>query len=164
MVPASRAATLTGAWRRLRLLPGGRILFSRFLGWWVPYSGSIRPRVIALAPGYARVELKDRRRVRNHLNSIHAVALANLAELASGLATITALPPGVRGIVTQLSVEYVKKARGLLVAESRCEIPRVVDEVDWSVHATIVDSAGDTVAHATVHWRLGPEKERDRNS
>lgn len=158
MVNRSRGAMLTWVWRRLSPLPGGAMLFSRLLGWWVPYTGTIRPRITALAPGYARVELADRRRVRNHLNSIHAVALANLGEVASGLAMITSLPPGVRGIVTQLSMEYLKKARGRLVAESRCDAPHVIDDVDQLVHATILDLNGETVAIAAVRWRLGIER------
>ena len=37
----------------------------------------------------------------------------------------TALPAGVRSIVTALSVEYRKKARGVLIAESRVTVPAV---------------------------------------
>jgi len=149
---------LRDAWRRLAPLPGGKWLFSRFLGWRAPYTGTMGARVIELEPGHARVELADRRRVRNHLDSIHAAALLNLAELASGLAVVVSLPATVRGIVTGLSITYHKKARGRLVAECRCAIPDVRADMDYEAAATISDAGGDVVARASARWRLGPLK------
>lgn len=148
-------------WRRLRSLPGGAWLFSRALGFWVPYTGTLRARVLELSPGYARVQLRDRRKVRNHLNSIHAIALANLGEMTSGLCLITSLPPGVRGIVTQLSIEYVKKARGGLIAESRCTPPAAIAaDTEHMVQADIYDTASAVVARIAVRWRLSPNRPR----
>ncbi len=146
---------MRAAWRRLSPLPGGKALFSRLIGRMVPYSGSVRPRVVELRPGYSRVELRDRRALRNHLGSVHAIALVNLGELASGLAMTMALPPEIRGIVTSLSVDFLKKARGLLTAECESSIPVVGDDrVTHQVHALIRDQANDEVARVTVQWLL----------
>jgi acyl-coenzyme A thioesterase PaaI-like protein len=124
-----------------------------------PYSGSIRATVKELEPGRAVLELKDRRRVRNHLNSIHAIALANLGEMTSGLAVMSALPPGIRGIITGLSMEYFKKARGPLRAYSQCEAPverALAEDIESPVVCHIRNAEGAEVARATVQWRLGP--------
>jgi hypothetical protein len=69
---------------------------------------------------------------------------------------LVGLPPGVRGIVTGLSIEYLKKARGTLTAEARVAIPSVTEMVEHEVVATISDDAGAVVARATVRWRLAP--------
>ncbi|MBW3535043.1 MAG: DUF4442 domain-containing protein [Gemmatimonadetes bacterium] len=145
---------LLRTWSTLEALPGGRWLFSRLLGRMVPYTGSLGARVEALEPGHARVSLRDRRRVRNHLRSVHAVALLNLGELATGLAVVGALGPRRRGIVVHLGARYVRKARGTLVAEARvAEIP---DEGPVRVSAPIRDANGEEVAVVTAEWRIGP--------
>ena len=123
----------------------------------MPYTGTIRPRIVHFEPGHTRVQMADRRRVRNHLRSIHAVALANLGELSSGLAVVGALGPEARAILTGLEMTYQKKARGLLEAETQVDVPKPVTEnIDLIATAHIRDSAGEVVATAHATWRLSP--------
>ena len=149
---------LLRTWNRLSGMPGGRRVFARILSRAVPYSGSIRPDVRELAPGRAVVGLVERRGLRNHFRSVHAIALANLGELASGLAMTLALPAGVRGIPVRLEIDYLKKARGRITAEGLATPPAVVGaDTDATATADLRDQTGDVVARVVVHWRLSPE-------
>jgi acyl-coenzyme A thioesterase PaaI-like protein len=145
-------------WQRLAPLPWGKALFSLLLGRITPYSGTIGARVEELEPGFCRAALRDRRRVRNHLASVHAMALANFAELTSGLAVLAGLAPGVQGIVTGFSISYLKKARGRLIAECRVSGLEVTAEREQEAAVTVTDARGDVVARGTARWRLRPPK------
>lgn len=152
----SPAARLLQWWDRLDGKPGGRWLFARILGFGIPYTGTTKPRVLVVEPGFARVEMRDRRRVRNHLSSLHALALANIGELAGGLALTAALNANTRSILTALHVEFKKKARGTVIAECRCEVPQVRQPVEHQVRTSIRDESGDEVATVTATWKLSP--------
>jgi acyl-coenzyme A thioesterase PaaI-like protein len=154
--PVDPSNPVRSRWDRLRRLPGGRRLFGLLLGRLAPYTGSIQPRILELGAGHARVEMRDRRAVRNHLRSIHAVALMNLAEVASGLALNYSLPPDTRAILAGLSIEYLKKARGTLVATADFEPPSSSERREYEVASEIRDPTGEVVARAVARWLVGP--------
>ncbi|MEN8145130.1 MAG: hotdog fold domain-containing protein [Gemmatimonadota bacterium] len=157
---SSPAERIAGLWNRLHGVPGGKWLFKQALGLMIPYTGTIRPRVVELRPGFCRVEMRDRRGVRNHLNSIHAVALINIGEVTSGLALTLALPASIRGIVSELSAEYLIKARGQLTATCSCDVPEVTEEMDFRVTSEVRNAAGEVVSRVHTIWRLAPRPPR----
>lgn len=148
---------LRQTWNRLSSKPGGKWLFSQAVGRFAPYTGSIGARITQLEPGFCQVKLRDRRRVRNHLHSVHAIALCNLGEVSTGLALMNSLPDHMRGILKGISVDFQKKARGTLTSESRCEVPTRLERQEQKVTAEIRNSDGETVAVITTHWLIGPE-------
>ena len=149
--------SLRQQWQRFARLPGSKWLFSYALGSYVPYSGTLGARVEVLEPGHCIVILRDRRRVRNHLDSVHAMALANLAELATGLALMNSLPEQARGILSDFHIEYLKKARGRLTAACHCDIPVSNAERKYMVKGEIRNADGELVAVAQASWLVGPE-------
>ena len=143
-------------WQRLSRWPLGKLLFSIAVGRMARYTGTIEPRVQELRPGYARIRMRDRPAVRNHLQSVHAIALMNLAEVTTGLAMLAGMPDDARAIITNLAIEYKKKARGTLEAECAVETPRSNERREYVLEGVVCDQAGDEVARATARWLVGP--------
>jgi acyl-coenzyme A thioesterase PaaI-like protein len=145
--------TLKKWWRRLSSTRLGRWLFSKALGVLIPYTGTIDPRVLELAPGLARVSIKDSRGKRNHLRSVHALALANLGELTTGLCLHFTLEEGGEAILTELRAEYLKKARGPIIAKATLkELPKQSDTV--LITAELRDQKSELVANVHASWRI----------
>ena len=143
-------------WDQLHGSLAGRREFSAWLSHEIPYTGSIGAQVEILAPGFAQVALKDSPPLRNHLASLHAIALANLAELTGNLALAYSLPDGARFIVKSLTIEYLKKARGSIVAQCQGPIPATAQEADYDLHVALRNVAQEDVARATLLTRVGP--------
>jgi len=136
-------------YERFTRFPLGSFLFSRALTFRAPYFSSISPHITDLRPGYCRVGIKDRRSIRNHIGSIHAGALCTLSELTGGLAVEATLESTLRWIPKEMTVQYVKKARGNLVGE--CSIdPSVLVPGDVEIPIEIQDDKGDTVLKAAI--------------
>lgn len=141
-------------WKALADKPFGKQLFSRMVGLMAPYTGTISPLVLELAPGHARVQIRDRWSLRNHLRSVHAIALMNLGEATTGLAVMSLVPSGGRGIPRELAMEYIKKARGTITCESTVEIPTAPGTHEVEVHGELRNSIGEVVAKIRARWRL----------
>ncbi|HET7504210.1 MAG TPA: hotdog fold domain-containing protein, partial [Kofleriaceae bacterium] len=148
---------LRDLWNLLAGMPAGKLLFSRLVGRMAPYTGTIHARVTVLRAGYAEVEMPDRRAVRNHLDSVHAIALANLAELAGNVALMYSLPDDARFIVSGMDIEYTKKARGTITAVGEPPVPRSAARARYDVPVVLRDAAGEEVARAVLHSLVGPK-------
>jgi acyl-coenzyme A thioesterase PaaI-like protein len=147
---------LGNIWSKLKNVPGGGRLLGELIGRVAPYTGTIKPEIVELEPGRSRVKMKDRRAVRNHLNSVHAIALMNLGEVATGTAVLGALPPDSRAIITHLEIDYLKKARGTITATCETPVRSTVEKADLTLHGELANDAGEVVARVKAIWRVGP--------
>lgn len=117
---------------RMKKLPGGTRLFTLAVCRMAPYFTSISPLIEDLQPGYARISMRKQRKVENHLHTVHAIAMCNMAELVGGLMTEVSVPDGARWIPSAMTVAYRKKALTDLVAVAKGE------GIDWQSGGEVV--------------------------
>ena len=149
-----KLSNIKGIWGKLSALPGGRFIFSKLVGQMVPYTGTISPYVLEFGQGKAKVQIEDRRGIRNHLRSIHALALANVGEFSTGLSVISVLPEDGEMILTKIEVEYLKKARGTLIAEATCPTNQFKNGEDLNVTSEIKNEKQELVCKVVATWRI----------
>ena len=153
-------ASVLAIWGRLAPLPGGKWLFSRLICLKAPYFSSVRPRFVALRPGYCEVAIRKRRAVTNHLGTVHAIAMCNMAELAAGILTEATVPGTHRWIPKGMTVEYVKKAGSDLRAVAELDhLPDFGPAAEMPVPVSVTDSQGEQVFRAVIRMWVSP---RDR--
>lgn len=145
-------------YNRCRRLPGGKAAFSRLVCFKAPYFGNIRPRFEALTPGYCKIRMKKRRAVTNHLKSVHAIAMCNLAELAAGTLVEASLPRHMRWIPKGMAVAYEKIARTDLAAVCEIDPDRLGIPGDCPVRVVVRDTADQVVFTAEISMYLSRKK------
>jgi acyl-coenzyme A thioesterase PaaI-like protein len=150
----SQRPTISQFWGLCQQIPGGRRIFSRSLGRLAPYTGTIDCLVEELRAGHSVVSMRDRHKVRNHLSSVHAIALMNLGEVSTGLAVLVGVDGRGRGIIKHLAMDYVKKARGTIVATCDVAVPDGPGSHDFEVEAILRDAEGAIVARARAVWKI----------
>lgn len=149
-------------YRRLTPLPLGRWLYGRLICFKAPYFATIAPRFAALEPGRCAIDIRDRRRVHNHIGTVHAIALCNAAELSAGMMTDVTIPASMRWIPKGMSVEYLAKAKGTMHAVATPETAAVESSSGyaWPVTVSIRDDADKEVFRARIDMWVSPRSAR----
>ena len=153
------AASSLKLFRLLGRTAAGRWTFTRIICAKAPYFASISPLIEELAPGRCVVLLRDRRRVRNHIGTVHAIAMCNAAELAGGLATDVSIAPTQRWIPKGMTVRYLHKAKGTLTATASVAVPPA-DAPAQEAHALVEvrNAANELVFDADIVMWVSPRR------
>jgi hypothetical protein len=149
-------ATLA-AWNRLAPYPGGKYLFSKLVDFKAPYFGSAGAVIEVLEPNYARLRLRKRSAVQNHIGTVHVIAICNMLEKAMGVCAEASIPPGLRWIPKGMILEYPAKAATDLTGVAR------IDPANWApgelpVAVTAYDRDQAVVVRGTILLWISEKK------
>ena len=128
----------------------GKTAFSAMISVVAPYSGSINPIVDEFDGNTTKCYIQEKRCLRNPFNSVHALALANLGELTSGLLMMDYLQSTKqKGIITNINIEYHKKARGKITAI--CDIKSLNEGV---IKSELFDRKHELICEVFCTWNI----------
>jgi len=140
--------------------PKGLWLFSKAICFKAPYFGSIKPLFTEIRPGYGKATIKKKRRVHNHISTVHAIAMANLCEFVGGTLMEVSIAKNMRWIPTGMDIRYLAKAETDVTAT--CEI----DDIEWQTTRDVVlivdvhDTKGQLVANAKIPMYVSPKPQK----
>ncbi|GHH47898.1 hotdog fold domain-containing protein [[Pseudomonas] boreopolis] len=151
---------LLSLYRRFARWPAGHWLFSRAICLKAPYFATIAPRITLLEPGRCEARIAHRRRVQNHIGTVHAIALCNLAELVAGVMVDASLPPSMRWIPKGMQVGYLKKATGTMhaTATPAVALRESAEGYDLPVEVAVRNTAGEAVFQARIMMWVSPRR------
>lgn len=150
--------TVLASWQRASGSGLGRWLFARAVCRRAPYFGTLKPFFLELAPAVCRVGMRKRRRVENHIRTVHALAMGNLCELAAGMVTEVTIPPTLRWIPRGMTIEYLRKAETGVTATARLNKTEWMAAESVAVPVSVIDEAGIEVVRAVITMYVTPKK------
>jgi hypothetical protein len=92
-------------WQKTSRLPQGKRIFSIAFARKAPYFATVRPRFVDIRPNRAELVIPKRRKVHNHIGTLHAIALCNGLEAAMGALAEATIPRDKRWIPKETDPE-----------------------------------------------------------
>jgi acyl-coenzyme A thioesterase PaaI-like protein len=150
--------------QRLKSYPN--TLLSWTIGRVVPYVGTSGVYFEKMTRNEVIVFLKNRRKVRNHIQQIHAAAMILLAETATGMAVGMNIPDDKIPLIKSMKTDFVKRSTGAMRAVAKLTDAQIQDiqtleKGEVKVPVTITDEAQIEPILVEATWAWIPKKRKD---
>ncbi len=149
--------TVLNYWNKLSGLPGGKLIFSKAVQFKAPYFRTVNAIVDELRPNYARLNIKKRHAVENHIGTVHVIAICNLLEMAMGVVAEASIPGHLRWIPKGMSVDYTAKAGSDITGIAEIN-PEDWKPGDLDVKVTALDDKGTVVVKGVIKLWISEKK------
>ena len=149
----------------LAKLPGGldRVAISLAIGKLVKFAGTSGVEFVEVSTSKVHVRVRNRKKVQNHIGSVHAAAMALLAETATGIVVGMNVPDERTPVVKTMKIDYLKRAKGDMEAVARLspedmERIRNTEKGDIVVPVTVTDAEGKEPISCEMTWAWVPKR------
>jgi uncharacterized protein (TIGR00369 family) len=138
---------------------------SKALGKVIKYAGTSGLRFEKVTANECIVVIPNRKKVQNHIGSVHAAAMGLLAETATGFMTGLTVPDNRIIVIKSMNLEYLKQATGDMTAvatfsDEQVEFIKNNEKADINVPVVITDEKGIETVKATMVWAWAPKRKK----
>lgn len=138
-------------------------LLSKSFGRVVPFFGTAGIRIEELSHSQVVMTLQNRRKVQNHIHTVHAAAMTLLAESATGILMGMNVPDDKYMVIKSLHVDFQKKASGAMKAVATLTPEQIRSaqndaEGEILVPVSVSDASGNEPVACQMLWAWKPKR------
>jgi acyl-coenzyme A thioesterase PaaI-like protein len=136
-------------------------LRNRVMGRAVPFTGTAGLNFAEMSPEQVVITVPNVRRVQNHIQGVHAAAMALLAETATGMVVGMNVRDDCLPLCKTLHIDFKRRAQGGLRAVARLsaaqrELMQKNDKGEVSVLVQVSDESGEQPIQCEFIWAWIP--------
>lgn len=136
---------------------------STFFGKMVKFTGTAGISIEELNEQRAVISLKNKKRVQNHIGSVHAVASILIAESATGYVVGMNIPDTSVPVIKTIKADYTKRAKGDMKAvatlsQKQISAMKTEEKGETSVKVTVTDAEGKEPILMEMIWAWTPKR------
>lgn len=134
-----------------------------FFGKTVKLTGTVGISVDELTEKRAIISVKNKKKVQNHIGSVHAVANILIAESATGYLVGMNIPDTSVPVIKTIKADYVKRAKGDMKAvatltDEQIKLIQSTEKGETVVKVTVTDGEGKEPVIMEMVWAWTPKK------
>ncbi|MCK5894713.1 MAG: DUF4442 domain-containing protein [Endozoicomonadaceae bacterium] len=137
-------------------------LLTKIFGATIKFAGTANVQIHHLSHKESSLTIQNRKRVQNHIGSVHACAMALLAESATGYIVGMNVPDDSIPVIKSMHIDYVKRATGdlhavALLTNEQIQQMHTTKKGEVTVGVTITDDKGVEPIKAEMIWAWTPK-------
>lgn len=101
---------------KLKSLPFGNFFVNLALKTTIPYLMTSKIKILEISENRVVVQLRNDRKIRNHIGQVHAAAMILVAETATGLLVGMNTPDSSMPLIKEMNTKFVKRSKGTITA------------------------------------------------
>ena len=136
-------------------------LRNKVMGRAVPFTGTAGLNYVQMAPERVEIAVANVRRVQNHIEGVHAAAMALLAETATGMVVGMNVRDDCLPLAKTMRVDFKRRAQGGLravatLSDAQRALMQQTDKGEVSVAVQVSDASGEQPIQCEFIWAWIP--------